>query len=164
MSGAQAHCDNLFRMRNRGFTLIELAVIIVIISVLAVTAYSRFSGGDSFEARGARDELASAFRLAQRYAVTSGCWTQVTVNSGSYTVLMENTPCDGAGGFGVNITSPAGGTLSGSFNSATASPTGTHVYNAYGDLASGGGTLTLTSDGDSSSFTVQPNSGFVDLP
>ncbi|MDX1444419.1 MAG: GspH/FimT family pseudopilin [Gammaproteobacteria bacterium] len=150
--------------RNRGFTLIELTVIIIVISVLAVTAYGRFTGGDSFEARGARDELASAFRLAQRYAVTSGCWTQVTVNSGDYTVLMENTPCDGAGGFGVTITSPGSGSLSGSFGSASASPTGSYVYDAYGDLASGGGTITLSSNGSTASFTVQPDSGFVDLP
>ena len=152
-------------MNTRGFTLIEFAVIIVIISVLAVTAYGRFAGGDAFEARGARDELASAFRLAQRYAVTSRCSTRVTVNAGSYSVQMENLPCDGAGGYGIAITSPAGGgTLSGSFNSATASPTGTHIYNAFGDLVSGGGMITLSASGNSASFTVQPNSGFVDLP
>lgn len=152
-------------MNSRGFTLIELAVIIVIVSVLAVTAYGRFGGGDAFEARGARDELASAFRLAQRYAVTSGCRTQVTVSGGSYSVLMENAPCNGAGGFGTSITSPGGGgTLAGSFNSATAAPTGTHVYDAYGDLVSGGGMITLSSNGDTANFTVQPASGFVDLP
>lgn len=153
-----------FSGNSKGFTLVELAVVIIILAVLAITAYARFTGGDAFEARGARDELASAFRLAQRYAVTSGCWTQVTVTSGGYSVLMENTPCDGAGGFGVNIASPAGGSLSGSFDTATASPTGSYVYDAYGDLASGGGTITLSSNGSTASFTVQPDSGFVDLP
>lgn len=151
-------------MNARGFTLIELVMIITIIAVLAITATARFSGGDALDTHGARDELASAFRLAQRYAVTSGCWTRVTVTAGGYSVEVENTPCDGTG-FGSIIASPGGGgTLSGSFSGVTISPTGNHVYNAYGDLDSGGGSITLTASGDTSGFTVQPGSGFVDLP
>lgn len=153
-------------MNSRGFTLIELAVILVIISVLAVTAFARLGSRDAFDARGVRDELASAFRLAQRYALTSGCETQVTVNAGGYSVLMENTPCgSGSPTYGTTISSPSGaGTLSGSFSGVTISPTGNHVYDAYGDLSAGGASITVTAGGNSAGFTVHSSSGFVDLP
>lgn len=152
-------------MRTRGFTLIELTVIIVIIAALGVTAFARLVDGDALEARAGRDELASAFRLAQRYAVTSGCATQVSLAASSYSVLVEDAPCGTGNGFSTSIAAPgSGGSLDGSFSGLSISPAGTHRYDAFGDLVSGGGVITVSGDSSSESLTVHAGSGFVELP
>ncbi|MDY6982271.1 MAG: prepilin-type N-terminal cleavage/methylation domain-containing protein [Pseudomonadota bacterium] len=54
---------------RRGFTLVELVVVIVVLGVLAVTVISRMLGSDSFDAAAARDQIVSLVRASQQKAL-----------------------------------------------------------------------------------------------
>ena len=55
--------------RQRGFTLVELIVIMVIVGILAVAAMPRFADRGGFDARGFYDATLSALRYAQKSAI-----------------------------------------------------------------------------------------------
>ena len=54
---------------NKGFTLIELIVVIVIIGIIAITVIPRFTNKSNFEARGYYDSTLAMFQYAQKSAV-----------------------------------------------------------------------------------------------
>lgn len=57
------------RPSMRGFTLVELVVVIVILGVVAAIGVPRFMARDGFDSRGAYDEATAIVRLAQKTAV-----------------------------------------------------------------------------------------------
>lgn len=54
--------------RHRGFTLIELVTIIIILGIIAVVAMPRMSAGDDILAAEFRDKAVSSLRYAQKAA------------------------------------------------------------------------------------------------
>lgn len=56
-------------MSNKGFTLIELIVVIILISILAISVAPKFDGTASYEAHTHRAQLISALRLTQQRAM-----------------------------------------------------------------------------------------------
>lgn len=145
----------------RGFTLIELIVIMTIIGVLAVIATGRFANESSFGARGYYDELSSAARFAQRYAIASGCTVQINIAATTYALTTQDATC----GAGTNVQAPAGGNFSGTAPAGVSvtAGAGNYVYDAYGDVAAGG-TVTVSGGGTALSFAITADTGFVDLP
>ncbi|MGP1716264.1 MAG: prepilin-type N-terminal cleavage/methylation domain-containing protein [Methylophilus sp.] len=53
----------------KGFTLVELVVVIALLAILAAVAAPRFASGDIFETRGDAGLLASSIRYAQKTAI-----------------------------------------------------------------------------------------------
>lgn len=149
----------------RGFALIELVVIIVIIGILAVFAAGRFTNEESFSARGYYDELVSATRFAQRYAVASGCTVRIQINASDYAVTTQHANC----GFGTNVQAPTGGNLAGTAPGgiSVTSGTGNYYFNAAGDTVDNlgnpgpGGAVQVQGSGSTLLFTVTAVSGFV---
>ncbi|MBW3568090.1 MAG: prepilin-type N-terminal cleavage/methylation domain-containing protein [Proteobacteria bacterium] len=142
----------------RGFSLIELVVTIVIISALAVFAMGRFSDEDIFSARGYYDELVSATRFAQRYAVASGCNVRIQINATSYALTMQNAAC----GAGATVQGPTGEVFAGAAPAGVTvtGDTGAYDFDASG-VTAGGGTLQVQGGGSIHSFTITADSGFV---
>jgi MSHA pilin protein MshC len=53
----------------KGFTLVELVVVIAVLAITAAVAAPRFASGDIFETRGDAGLLASTIRYAQKTAI-----------------------------------------------------------------------------------------------
>lgn len=69
---------------QRGFTLVELVVVIALTGVMMAVAVPRFASGDVFETRGDAGLLASVLRYAQKTAIAQ----RTTV----YVVHSNTTP------------------------------------------------------------------------
>ena len=76
----------------RGFSLIELIVVIMVMAILAAYAAPRFFGQGDFEAPAFAHELAAAARYAQKLAVISGCRVDLTVTATGYSLLQPAAP------------------------------------------------------------------------
>lgn len=72
-------------MRARGFTLVELITIIIILGILAVYAAPGFFAGGNDELTGAKAELVSMLREQQQRAM------QDTTRQGYYGVVLEGS-------------------------------------------------------------------------
>jgi MSHA pilin protein MshC len=94
---------------RRGFTQVELIVVIAIAGLLAAVAIPRFVDTQTFRERGFYDEAFSAARYAQKLAVATGCQVQLTISSGTYTLNRQATTCT-TGGFGGAVVNPGTGT------------------------------------------------------
>jgi len=96
----------------RGFTLVELVVVIVLMAILAGLAVPRFFGQGDFEAPAFAQELASAARYAQKLAITSGCRVDLSVTSTGYALFQPQAttpPCSGTLAMTLPATHPATG-------------------------------------------------------
>lgn len=103
-----------FSRRERGLTLLEVVVVIVLLGVLAAVALPRITEG-SFRAAAFAEQVAAALRYAQRLAVASGCEIEVQVDAaaGRYAVRRRadgsDTRCGTTGPFTLDVPNPAGG-------------------------------------------------------
>ena len=83
----------------RGFSLIELIVVIILMAILVGIAAPRFFSSGAFEGPAFVQELASAARYAQKLAVISGCPVELEVSATGYALRqpeLTTPPCTGA--------------------------------------------------------------------
>ena len=79
--------------RQRGFTLIELIMVMVMLGVLAVFAAPRIFNSDDFYARGFHDETLGLLRYAQKAAIAQRRTVCVVFAAGSATLsIASNAP------------------------------------------------------------------------
>lgn len=71
------------QVAHRGFTLVELITILMIIGILAFTAIPRFTGNELFQERGAADQVRAALRYGQKVAVAQHGPVSVNISSAS---------------------------------------------------------------------------------
>lgn len=65
----------------RGFSLVELIAVIVLLGIVAAVAIPRWLGGSGFEERAVRDQIVAALRYAQKSAVSARRTVCVTFSS-----------------------------------------------------------------------------------
>ena len=90
LSVDQPPAHTVRQMRERGFTLIELIMVIVILGVLAVFATPMLRT-DDFKARGFHDETLALLRYAQKTAIAQRRTVCVKFNDTGVTLTMFAT-------------------------------------------------------------------------
>jgi len=143
----------------RGFSLIELIVVMVVMAILVGIAAPRFFGRGDFEGPAFAQELGSAARYAQKLAVISGCPVELTVTATGYALHQPDppalgvAPCTGAltmaafvkhPGTGENFAStvPVGVTIAGTLGTTRFDAAG--VPNAAASFTVAGQAVTIT--------------------
>ena len=148
----------------RGFSLVELIVVIVVMAVLVGIAVPRFFGSGEFEAPAFARELASAARYAQKLALVSGCPVDFAVGSGGYAVFQPQAttpPCTGT----LTMTLPARHPATGDAFAATL-PTGVALGGSLGTVqfnAAGVPSAAASYTVGDLTVTIAADSGYVDV-
>lgn len=87
-----------FAGRQRGFTLVEMVIVMVLLGILAVVALPRLSGGDVFREAGFHAEVVAALRYAQKTAVSHRRLVCAQLTSTSVTLQIAASNPAGACG------------------------------------------------------------------
>lgn len=87
---------------HRGFTLVELITILVIVGVLAATVSSRLMPNSLLQIQAGRDQLLSALVIAQQIAMAQSNGVQV-FTSGSTIDIRVDSNGDGVFGAGESV-------------------------------------------------------------
>lgn len=76
---------------ERGFTLIELIAVVIVVSIISVTLFSRLGSVATANVQASRDDLIAALFFAQQTAMArSGI--SVVISAGSVSVRENGTP------------------------------------------------------------------------
>lgn len=94
--------------KRRGFTLIELVVVIVVVGIIAIVVLPRFGDQRTFETRGFADEALAAVQFARKTAVASRR-NVCAIVSGSTLSLTMATLAGSAQACSTSVINPAGG-------------------------------------------------------
>ena len=150
------------QVRNhKGFTLIELIAVIILLSILGVVALSRLSDTQEFESKAFYDDVVNALRYAQKMAVSTGCEVQVSLTTTGYSLNQHQTDCT-TGAFTRAVVNPVNRTerYQNSLAGADINPAATLVFTAESTVTGLGGDQIFTMG--SRQFTVYQNSGLVE--
>jgi MSHA pilin protein MshC len=148
--------------RSAGFSLIELIIVIVLLSILSVFALSRLFDQEDFAARGFFDDTVAAVRFGQKLAISTGCAVQVSITASGYQLSQRATTCTTGGFVPIsnpvyrndpyeNFAMPSGFSLS---------PATTITFNALG-VPGSDEVITLTDGSTSYSFNLSGQTGLV---
>lgn len=153
---------------QRGFTLAELAVVMLAIGILAVVAIPRWFDRGGFAARGARDYVGSTLRYAQKSAIAMRRNVCVAIGTTSLTVTYAAAAGSGQS-CGATLPNPATGASFGSTNyeqGATVATAASVIFDGLGRPMSAASTplaaaLTITVTGYPTVITIEPETGYV---
>ena len=126
----------------KGFTLVELLAILLIVGILAVSAYARFSSPTEFQVQASRDDLVAALFYAQQLAMARNSTIAVVTTANSVSVTED-------GGDLMHGSAQYPLTLN---NSVVLSPATTLTYNRLGETTAT--TFSLSKAGVSLQVTV----------
>ena len=151
----------------RGFTLIELIMVVVLLGVLAVVAAPRMFNSGDFKARGFHDASLSLLRYAQKSAIAQRRTVCVTFTSDNASLRIASAAtvnvCD------KNLTGPRGDTPGTVTNKPSATYSGTPAevrFDGLGQPLDNAGALiaaarTITVPQSGKVITIEPTTGYV---
>lgn len=78
---------------QKGFTLIELISVVILLSILGVVALARLSNMKGYESAGYFNDVVSALQYAQKLSISTGCRVQATITATSYAFHQGAAGC-----------------------------------------------------------------------
>jgi type II secretory pathway pseudopilin PulG len=159
------------KLGERGFSLIETVLIIVILSILSVTIWANLGGFSEMKLGSATKKLASEIRYAYQLSTTKQIIHGVSFTATGYTVYENDDPLDparnpqGGGDFVVTYTT---GELEGIMVTTTL-PNDIVKFNSTGEalqddgspLPIGSDSVTLNYKGKTRMLSIVPSTGKV---
>jgi MSHA pilin protein MshC len=149
--------------RQKGFTVVELVTVMIIIGILAAIAAPRFFDSNVFQSRGFADQVQATLQYAQKEAIAQHRFVCVAYTSNSITLTINTiTTCPGG-----PLASPSGGaTYSVTSNPASInfSPTPTGFYFDALGKPSFAANQTITVNNAPNSIVVETETGYVHSP
>jgi MSHA pilin protein MshC len=149
---------------QRGFTLVELIMTMVIIGIIAAVAVPRFFDNDVFQSRGFADQVKATLRYAQKSAIAQHrkVCAAFTLNSIALTIDSD-IPADGSCNSSPagDLQSPSGGAsyvINAPSGIAFASTPTAFNFDALGKPDTG---QTISISGATDSITVEAETGYV---
>lgn len=76
-------------IRQRGFTLVELVIVVIILAIISGAVGTMFLDRDEYDQRFYYDDLLTALRYAQKLAVATACDTGVDFTTTGYVVYRR---------------------------------------------------------------------------
>lgn len=145
--------------RARGFTMVELITVMVILGVIAAVAIPRFFDRATFDSRGFYDQVIATLRHAQKVAIAQHQFVCVAFTANSVTLTIgPGSTC------GMPLTSPSGDTpyvLSSSNATFNPTPAG-FSFNALGQPSFSGAARVVTVSGyDATPIIIEAETGYV---
>ena len=78
---------------QRGFTLVELVMVMMLVAVITAMSAARFSDREPFAVQGAADQLVSGLRLAQATAIAQRRPIHVSLTGNPATLRTDHWRC-----------------------------------------------------------------------
>lgn len=155
--------------QSKGFSLIELVMVIIILGILAATAIPRFFSKSAYDERFFYEDVMAGLRHSHKLAMSTGCGVQFDVEANGF-VLQQDENCfnsASAANYSVSVIRPGEGDAyridtrpSGSAWSSTVDPL---IFTARGQVTSSGGAIlnqtTLNAAGRT--ITLDGHTGYI---
>lgn len=138
-----------YRSKDRGFTLTEFIVIMLVLAILAAEAIPRMMDSGGISVRTYADQLVAAFQFAQTSAQQLDVATAVNITNSGFSVTQNGSVVQSTSG-------PYQTTLP---NGVGISPTATITFGTNG-LPNSSASFTVAGSGSTSSVYVEPT-GFT---
>ena len=157
------------RLKHRGFTMVELIVVMVIMGVLAAIGIPKILGNNFVSPMALRDQILTAMRYAQKTAVSHRrlvCATQPNVSSVTFSIAAAPgaLSCGTALANNIDITVAGATPITYTDNFDTSlffQPDGTITADAAGTTPKSG-VINITGDGATYSVRIDGATGYVD--
>lgn len=150
-------------MNEKGFTLLELVITMVLMAVLSVTVIARWPS-EAINLDALSEQVTRDIRLMQSLAMSRGERFQIHFTADGYQLrYLDNSPFYHPGAGNHQLVMPDGVNLTASQSTLVFSSLGTPYTNTNipGTALSTNATVTLTLGSESRIITIHPETGYV---
>lgn len=146
-------------VRQQGFTLVELVVVIIVLGILAITVMPRFADKSIFNQTGFKDQVQAVLQHARKTAIANRRYVCVTTTASTVSLQLDPRLPDGLASPSctVNVAIP------GSNDNSLSAPTGVTLSPAtmlrFDPLGRASATVSFSVAGQN--VTVEQETGYV---